>query len=258
MNQNRDIPERFGKWWEEFSKQFSIAGGFGDLIKMTLEGQETIIKEWLGSERVEQLRKDFDTLSSAARSAAEFLGLFREEPKPAPGVPPKRGEAGYGKKPFWQFASEQVANTARVGASVVELDPAGSVNSVGDSFGNTMDYLTWNTPLGAPARKWSRHIERGLRTTNDYFMPTWKEGELVYATPDQMIDTYLRRSYSSGNIAARSLIQCLLGPLGINTTVNIDTLSVVAPSGTNPEEFAHGVSEALKSLLQRSLPGRDR
>src|SRR5690554_7652199 len=38
MNQNRDIPERFGKWWEEFSKQFSIAGGFGDLIKMTLEG----------------------------------------------------------------------------------------------------------------------------------------------------------------------------------------------------------------------------
>src|SRR5690554_354244 len=259
MNQNRDIPERFGKWWEEFSKQFSIAGGFGDLIKMTLEGQETIIKEWLGSERVEQLRKDFDTLSSAARSAAEFLGLFREEPKPAPGVPPKRGEAGYGKKPFWQFASEQVANTARVGASVVELDPAGFVNSVGDSFGNTMDYLTWNTPLGAPARKWSPHIERGLRTTYDFFMPTWKEGELVYARPDQMGDPYWRNSHNYYfNPDVDRLIQGQLGPLGSSTTVTIDTLSIVAPSGTDPEEFAHSVSEALESVLQRSLPGKNR
>ena len=79
MNQNQDIPERFGKWWEEFSKQFAIAGGFGDLIKMTLEGQETIIKEWLGAERTEQLRKDFDLLAEKARAAAGFLGLLDEK-----------------------------------------------------------------------------------------------------------------------------------------------------------------------------------
>lgn len=258
MKHNQDIPEKFGKWWKEFSEQFAIAGGFGDLIKMTLEGQETIIKEWLGSERVEQLRKDFDTLASAARSAAEFLGLLREEPQPAPGVPPKRGEAGYGKKPFWRFASEQVANTARVGASVFELDPAGFAGGIRDSFGNTMDYLTWNTPLGAPARKWSPHIESGLRTTYDFFVPTWKDGELVYARPDQIGDPYWKSSYNSGNLDARSLIQSQLGPLGSSTTVTIDTLSIVAPSGTDPEDFAHSVSEALESVLQRSLPGKNR
>lgn len=79
MNQNRDIPERFGKWWKEFSEQFAIAGGFGDLIKMTLEGQETIIKDWLGAERTEQLRKDFDLLAEKARTAAGFLGLLDEK-----------------------------------------------------------------------------------------------------------------------------------------------------------------------------------
>src|SRR5690554_6237097 len=107
MNQNQDIPEKFGKFWKEFSEQFTIAGGFPDLIRMTLEGADTIVKEWLGEEKTAHFVKDFELLSEKARSAAVFLGLMGNE---------------QADKSFWQKASEGTAAVVGVGGSLLQGD----------------------------------------------------------------------------------------------------------------------------------------
>lgn len=131
MNQNQDIPERFGKWWKEFSKQFAIAGGFGDLIKMTLEGQETIIKEWLGAERTEQLRKDFDLLAEKARVAAGFLGLLDE----------KQGGRG-----LWREVVDRGAAVIGASSALMEGDFGRAKTEAGVVFGGAGDAYVRRMP----------------------------------------------------------------------------------------------------------------
>lgn len=142
MNQNQDIPEKFGKFWKEFSDQFTIAGGFPDLIRMTLEGQETIIKEWLGSERTERMIKNFESLSEKAGKAARFLGLFQTPEE--------------GKKSGWEFASSLGADT------LAFVDAVTSLNMTYDEgigvtgtrlLKNIGGRLADNTPLGAISRR---------------------------------------------------------------------------------------------------------
>src|SRR5690554_3707339 len=141
MKHNQDIPERFGKWWKEFSEQFAIAGGFPDLIKMTLEGQETIIREWLGSERTDRMIKNFDSLSEKAGKAASFLGLFQTPEE--------------GKKSRWEVASSLGADT------LAFVDAVTSLNMTYDEgigvtgtrlLKNVGGRLADNTPLGRIGR----------------------------------------------------------------------------------------------------------
>lgn len=142
MNQNKDIPEKFGQFWEKFSEQFVIAGGFPDLIRMTLEGQETIIKEWLGSERTERMIKNFESLSEKAGKAAEFLGLFRTPEEE------KRGKW----EALTSLGADAIAFTDALTSLNMTYDEGIGVTGIRLSK-NIVRTLADNTPLGAISRR---------------------------------------------------------------------------------------------------------
>lgn len=156
MNENKRIPEMFGEFWNGLSKQFAIAGGFGGLLKEVLGGEDNIISEWLGPERTEQFRSDMDKLGSAALKAAQALGFFAPDaPQPGLGQEPKYGEAGYGRKTFWQAGAESGQLFARMLVAAGEGDwnsDQGAFASLGGGVANLMDWGLWNHFTGGYAR----------------------------------------------------------------------------------------------------------
>src|SRR5690554_2148623 len=237
MNQNRDIPERFGKWWEEFSEQFAIAGGFGDLIKMTLEGQETIIKEWLGTERTEQMIQNFRELSEKAKTAANFLGLVSETPK-------------VGESP-WKVASSLGADT------LAFVDAVTSLNMTYDEgigvtgtrlLKNVGGRLADNTPLG--------RIGRFV-----YGFATDPEGTIKPERDDRGYSLrYLKMTGQQPTYYPRGAELLMMGQQPAQSSTPplvIENITLNANSGDR-EELTQLMTDVLRDSYERAMQGLNR
>lgn len=237
MNHNQDIPEKFGKWWEEFSKQFAIAGGFPDLIKMTLEGQETIIREWLGSERTDRMIKNFDSLSEKAGKAASFLGLFQTPEE--------------GKKSRWEVASSLGADT------LAFVDAVTSLNMTYDEgigvtgtrlLKNVGGRLADNTPLG--------RIGRFV-----YGFATDPEGTIKPERDDRGYSlSYLKMTGQQPTYYPRGAELLMMGQQPAQSSTPplvIENITLNANSGDR-EELTQLMTDVLRDSYERAMQGLNR
>lgn len=232
MNENQDIPERFGKFWKDFSEQFAIAGGFPDLIRMTLEGTDTIIKEWLGEEKTAQFVKDFERLSAAASSAATFLGLMG---------------GAEGEKSGWQQFTERGAALVGVGGALAEgdLGRAGSslvtaFEGAGTAYVNRMPHL---------------RAMRSIKESVYGFAIEPERDDEGFAIP------YLRMTGQEPTYHPRGLELLTAGQgggAGQSVNINIEGVTVTAPESSDPEAFADRFTNALEDALSRAMPGLNR
>lgn len=256
MNENKQIPQKFGEMWKNISEQFAIAGGFGGLLKETLGGRDTIIKEWLGEERTQELINNFATLNNAVASAARFFGLFSDPSAPAPGVAPKRGEKGFGEKGFWQMNAEQFSSVVGMWSAVGRGDFT-STNGMPRHFmnlsSNFADYLTYNTPLKGPVLGMSTHVTNwmknpmldtsepyGFQMGGDYREPARDAGAIVggmrYERPN---------AATLANGAGLSFAQ--------GEAINVGGITIHATS-SEPE----AIKEAVEEALRQGLPPKSR
>lgn len=290
MNENQQIPQKFGEMWEKISEQFVIAGGFGSLLRSTLGGRDTIFKEWLGEERTEQLREDFDLLAEKARAAAGFLGLLDEK------------EEGKG---FWRELVERGAAFVGTSAAVMEGDFGRAkteadrlLEGAGDAYLRRMPHLraagalrdkyvdTYNQHMphlnaaeasrdryldimnpvrsyGGNAIPWMNHIGRQPwyyprgdepltnTPTGVPFRNVTPYGEDHREIPRSIGDIIGEMGYNSPS--ADTLVREAGVSLGQGETINVGGITIHATS-SEPE----AIKEAVEEVFREGLPPRSR
>lgn len=257
MNENQQIPQRFGEMWKNLSEQFVIAGGFVGLFKEALGGEKNIIAEILGPDKMAKLIEDFTLLSNKVENVARFFGLFEpKEEAPSPGQAPKRGEAGFGEKSFWDFIAEEFAYSTRAFTSVTELDffsSEGFFPTLGKSGANIMDYLTYNTSLGKPARNIAPRVEEWIRNPliEQREAYGFAYGEDYREIPRSMEDIMGGMRYNSPSAA--TLAREAGMSFGQGETINVGGITIHATS-SEPE----AIREAVEEVFREGLPPKSR
>lgn len=231
MNENQDIPERFGKFWKDFSEQFAIAGGFPDLIRMTLDGADTVIKKWLGEEKTAEFIKDFEFLSEKARSAAEFLGLYGEDSE---------------KKPIWRSVAERGAAVVAIPRAAAEGDFERAKENLGIVFEGSSKVIT-EQPHVIAVRNLARMYAGALDPERD---------DNGFAIP------YLRMTgkepyYHPTGVELLTAGQGVQQSGGDTIVLNIPGVTLTT-STTNREESREVLAEFFEDMLNRALPGANR
>lgn len=255
MNHNQDIPEKFGKWWKEFSKQFAIAGGFGDLIKMTLEGTDTIIKEWLGEEKTAEFIESFEILSTAARNAAGALGIL----------------TGGSDMSKWQMFTEGVAGYTKAASGVVSFNPKRVVSGLGDMLDVPVNYATGITRrmLAEEREAWEAEEARrrqlglpprqrygGIRDFPSAFADTMllpNNGPFTF----RMGDDSGRPRYTPTGVELLTAGQGGKQSGGDTIVLNIPGVTLMTSTNSR-EETQETLAEFFEDMLNRAMPGKSR
>lgn len=229
MNENQQIPQKFGEMWKNISEQFVIAGGFGGLLKEVLGGEENIISEWLGPEKTAKFISDFESLSSAAETAARFLGLMKD--------PTEKEQSG------WQTAVEKLAAGMRIPGAIMdgEFGEANESRKIlfeggGDAYLRRMPHL------------------KAIQGVYNFAASPERDDEgyaLAYLKMTGRQATYHPRG-------AELLMNTTGGNASEGPSVTIENLVVKAPESSDPEVFARNISAALDDVLKRSMQGLNR